>query len=173
MLGQRPLPFLMKVCFEVCLEEDRTNAIGALNTLVTDFAAFSTWSLTHDNHKKSRKRVLVCAIARTPQSFVPISVDGKNLWILDLGATDHLIGSSVYFISYTPCAEHDLGEDDRHCSVSQSKVLPLYQILMDSSCGSSASSYSLDQNFFNIFVFFLTKVDNWANYDIPLQVSVS
>ncbi|KAA0064233.1 uncharacterized protein E5676_scaffold119G001340 [Cucumis melo var. makuwa] len=50
------------------------------------------------------------------------------------------------------------------------KVLPLYQILVDPSCGSSAPPYSLGQNFFNIFVFLLTKVDNWAIYDILLQV---
>ncbi|KAA0053629.1 Beta-galactosidase [Cucumis melo var. makuwa] len=31
-LGQRPLPSLMEVCFEVRLEEDRTNAMGVLTT---------------------------------------------------------------------------------------------------------------------------------------------
>ncbi|KAA0042050.1 RNA-directed DNA polymerase-like protein [Cucumis melo var. makuwa] len=50
------------------------------------------------------------------------------------------------------------------------KVLPLYQILVDTLCGSSALSYLFSHNFFNIFVFFLTKVDDWANYDISLQV---
>ncbi|TYK28327.1 uncharacterized protein E5676_scaffold600G001560 [Cucumis melo var. makuwa] len=44
------------------------------------------------------------AIAQSgmPQIFGLVSVDGKNPWILDLGATDHLI-------------EHELGEDDWHC----------------------------------------------------------
>ncbi|TYK16927.1 uncharacterized protein E5676_scaffold130G00630 [Cucumis melo var. makuwa] len=53
------------------------------------------------------KTHILGAIARMPQSLVPISVDGKNLWILDSGAADHLIGN-------------ELEEDDRHCSVSQS-----------------------------------------------------
>ena len=37
-----------------------------------------------------------------PHSFDLINVDGKNLWILDSGATDHLSRSSKYFVSYIP-----------------------------------------------------------------------
>ncbi|KAA0058176.1 Retrovirus-related Pol polyprotein from transposon TNT 1-94 [Cucumis melo var. makuwa] len=40
-LGQRPLPSLMEVCFEVRLEEDRTNAMGVLTIPTIDSAAFS------------------------------------------------------------------------------------------------------------------------------------
>ncbi|KAL0556911.1 hypothetical protein IC582_005428 [Cucumis melo] len=40
-LRQRPLPSLMEVCFEVRLEEDRTNAMGVLTTPTIDSAAFS------------------------------------------------------------------------------------------------------------------------------------
>ena len=36
------------------------------------------------------------------QSFNLISIDGKKPWILDLGATGHLTGSSGHFISYLP-----------------------------------------------------------------------
>ncbi|TYJ98674.1 Ulp1-like peptidase [Cucumis melo var. makuwa] len=50
------------------------------------------------------------------------------------------------------------------------KVLPLYQILVDPSFGSSAPSYSFNQNFLNIFVFFLTKADNGTNYNILLYI---
>ncbi|KAA0057242.1 ty3-gypsy retrotransposon protein [Cucumis melo var. makuwa] len=41
------------------------------------------------------------------QSLGLISVDGKNPWILDSGATDHLIGFSEHFVSYTPCASNE------------------------------------------------------------------
>ena len=36
----------------------------------------------------------VIAQSGIPQSFELISVDGKNLWILDYGATNYLTGSS-------------------------------------------------------------------------------
>ncbi|KAA0048599.1 reverse transcriptase [Cucumis melo var. makuwa] len=49
------------------------------------------------------------AIAQSGQSLGLISVDGKNPWILDLGATDHWTGSSEHFISYAPCAGMSLG----------------------------------------------------------------
>ncbi|KAA0063920.1 reverse transcriptase [Cucumis melo var. makuwa] len=35
-LGQRPHPSLMEVCFEVCLEEDHTNVMGVLTTPTID-----------------------------------------------------------------------------------------------------------------------------------------
>ncbi|KAA0042116.1 DUF3685 domain-containing protein [Cucumis melo var. makuwa] len=59
-----------------------------------------------------------------PQPFSLISIHGKNPWILDSGATDHLTGSSEHFVSYIPCAGNEkiriadgpeLGEDDWHC----------------------------------------------------------
>ncbi|TYK05539.1 Beta-galactosidase [Cucumis melo var. makuwa] len=40
------------------------------------------------------------------QSLGLISVDGKNPWILDSGAT-HLTGFSEHFVSYTPCAGNE------------------------------------------------------------------
>ncbi|KAL0542592.1 hypothetical protein IC582_017662 [Cucumis melo] len=172
-LGQRPLPSLMEVCFEVRLEEDRTNAMGVLTTPTIDSAAFSARSSNHDSDKNNGKSIPVCehckkqwhtkdqcwklhgrppggkkrssnekqnsgrayisettpastsqstdptvsqtktptlgAIAQSgmPQSLGLISVDGKNPWILDSGATDHLTGSSEHFISYAPCAGNE------------------------------------------------------------------
>ncbi|KAL4010602.1 hypothetical protein IC575_030104 [Cucumis melo] len=42
-----------------------------------------------------------------PQSLGLISVDGKNPWILDSRATDHLTGYSKHFISYALCAGNE------------------------------------------------------------------
>ncbi|TYK25891.1 uncharacterized protein E5676_scaffold436G001180 [Cucumis melo var. makuwa] len=42
------------------------------------------------------------------QSLGLISVDRKNPWILDSGATDHLTSFSEHFVSYTPCAVRSL-----------------------------------------------------------------
>ncbi|KAL0556977.1 hypothetical protein IC582_005495 [Cucumis melo] len=41
------------------------------------------------------------------QSLVLISVDGKNLWILDSEATDPLTGFSEHFVSYTSCSGNE------------------------------------------------------------------
>ncbi|KAL0540395.1 hypothetical protein IC582_024632 [Cucumis melo] len=144
----------MEVCFEVRLEEDRTNAIGVLTTSTIDSAAFSARSSNRDSDKNNGKSIPVCehrkkqwhtkdqcwklhdrppvgkkrssnekqnsgrayisetthastsqstdptasqtktptlgAIAQSgmPQSLGLISVDGKNSWILDSGATN-------------------------------------------------------------------------------------
>ncbi|KAA0049856.1 Beta-galactosidase [Cucumis melo var. makuwa] len=172
-LGQRPLPSLMEVCFEVRLEEDRTNAMSVLTTHTIDSAAFSARSSNHDSDKNNGKSIPVCehckkqwhtkdqcwklhgrppggkkrfsnekqnsgrayisettpastsqstdptasqtktptlgAIAQSgmPQSLGLISIDRKNPWILDSGATDHLTGSSEHFISYASCAGNE------------------------------------------------------------------
>ncbi|KAA0043032.1 reverse transcriptase [Cucumis melo var. makuwa] len=146
-LGQRPLPSLMEVYFEVRLEEDRTNAMGVLTTPTIDSATFSARSSNHESDKNNGKSIPVCEhckkqwhtkdqcwklhgrppggkkrssnekqnsrrayISETtpastsqstgmPQSLGLISIDGKNPWIIDSGATDHLIGSSEHFIS--------------------------------------------------------------------------
>ncbi|TYJ95765.1 Beta-galactosidase [Cucumis melo var. makuwa] len=42
-----------------------------------------------------------------PQSLGLINVDGKNPWILDSWATDHLTGSSEHFVSYIPFAVNE------------------------------------------------------------------
>ncbi|KAA0046572.1 Beta-galactosidase [Cucumis melo var. makuwa] len=109
-LGQRSLPFLMEVCFEVRLEEDRNNVMGVLTTHTIDFAAFSARSSNHDRRAyisettpastsqstdptaSQTKTPTLGAITQsgTSQSLGLISVDGKNPWILDSGATDHL-----------------------------------------------------------------------------------
>ena len=52
-LGQRPLPSLMEVCFQVRLKEDRTNVMGVLTTPTTDSTAFSARSSNHDNDKNN------------------------------------------------------------------------------------------------------------------------
>ncbi|KAA0045027.1 Beta-galactosidase [Cucumis melo var. makuwa] len=51
----------------------------------------------------------ISAIAQSgmSQSLGLINVDGTNLWILDLGATDHLTGFSEHFVTYTPCAGNE------------------------------------------------------------------
>ncbi|KAL0545260.1 hypothetical protein IC582_020410 [Cucumis melo] len=59
-LGQRPLPSLMEVCFEVRVEKDRTNVIGVLTTPTIDSAAFGAWSLNHDSGKNNGKTISVC-----------------------------------------------------------------------------------------------------------------
>ncbi|KAL0536537.1 hypothetical protein IC582_025486 [Cucumis melo] len=164
-LEQRPLPSIMEVCFEVYLEEDRTNAMGGMTTPTIDSAAFSTRSSNHDNDKNNGKSSPVCkhckkkwhtkdeywklhgrpqggkkqssnekqnagrastsqstdptasqtktptldAIAQSgmPQSLGLIRVDGKNPWILDSGAINHLTDSSKHFMSYAPCAGNE------------------------------------------------------------------
>ncbi|KAA0067029.1 uncharacterized protein E5676_scaffold14G00310 [Cucumis melo var. makuwa] len=64
---------------------------------ITNYVAFSARSLTHDNEKNSGKPILICM----PQSLGLTSVNGKNPWILDSGATDHLTGFLEHFVSYT------------------------------------------------------------------------
>ncbi|KAA0047348.1 reverse transcriptase [Cucumis melo var. makuwa] len=59
-LGQRPLPSLIEVCFEVCLEEDRTNAMGVLTTPTINSAAFNARSSNHDSDKNNGKSIPVC-----------------------------------------------------------------------------------------------------------------
>lgn len=48
-LERRPLPSLVKACYEVCLEEERMNAMSILTTLATDFAVVGARSSTRDN----------------------------------------------------------------------------------------------------------------------------
>ncbi|KAA0050614.1 Chaperonin Cpn60 [Cucumis melo var. makuwa] len=59
-LGQIPLLSLMEVCFEVCLEEDRINAMAVLTTPTIDSVAFSARSSNHDSDKNNGKSILVC-----------------------------------------------------------------------------------------------------------------
>ncbi|TYK25851.1 Beta-galactosidase [Cucumis melo var. makuwa] len=59
-LGQRPLPSLMELCFEVFFEEDCTNVMCKLTTPATDSTAFSVQSSTHDNDKNNGKPIPVC-----------------------------------------------------------------------------------------------------------------
>ncbi|KAA0052292.1 hypothetical protein E6C27_scaffold207G001230 [Cucumis melo var. makuwa] len=226
-LRQRPLPSLMEVCFEVCLKEDRTNAMGVLTTLTIDSAAFSARSSNHDNDKNNEKSILVCehykkqwhtkdqcwklhgrplgskkrssnekqnsgrayisettpasisrstgptvsqtktptlgAIAQSgmPQFHGLISVDGKNPWILDSGATDHLTGSSEHFISYAPCAGNKkirIADDSIAPIAGKGQIVPfnsfaLQNVLHDMSSGRTIGTarhsrglYILDDN---------------------------
>ncbi|KAA0056270.1 reverse transcriptase [Cucumis melo var. makuwa] len=115
------------MCFEVHLEEDRTNAMDVLTTPATNSAFLSSRSSNHDNDKNNRKSIPVCEhykkqwhtedqcwklYSRIPQSLGLISVDGKNPWIFDSRATNHLTGSLEHFISNIPCAGHGLKDDD-------------------------------------------------------------
>ncbi|TYK02036.1 reverse transcriptase [Cucumis melo var. makuwa] len=126
-LGQKPLPFLIEMCYEVRLEEDSTNAMSvppatSLLPSVLDPRPMTVKKIT-------RNQSLFASIARngcaymseyastfqpsgptvnqnglTPpstlgaiaqsdmsQSLSLINVDGKNPWILNSGAIDHLI----------------------------------------------------------------------------------
>ena len=56
-LRQRPLPSLMEVYFEVCLEEDCTDVMGVLTTPATDSTAFSDRSSTQDKDKNKGKPI--------------------------------------------------------------------------------------------------------------------
>ncbi|TYK26874.1 Beta-galactosidase [Cucumis melo var. makuwa] len=134
-LRQRPFPSLMEVCFEVRLEEDRTNAMGVLTTLPLTPLPLALGPQIMTVTRIVESQILCVSTARNngtprisvgnftvvpqeiktptlgaitqsgmPQSLGLISVDGKNPWILDSGATDHLTGSSEHFISYAPCA---------------------------------------------------------------------
>ncbi|KAA0046032.1 Beta-galactosidase [Cucumis melo var. makuwa] len=128
-LEQRPLPSLMEVCFEVRLEEDRTNAMDcwklhgrpprgkkrSSNEKQNSERAYisettpTITSQSTDPTVSQTKTPTLGAIAQSgmPQSLGLISVDGKNPWILDSGATDHLTGSSEHFISYASCASNE------------------------------------------------------------------
>ncbi|KAA0067119.1 Cysteine-rich RLK (receptor-like protein kinase) 8 [Cucumis melo var. makuwa] len=226
-LGQRPLPSLMEVCFEVHLEEDRTNAIGVLTTPTIDSTVFNTRSSNHDGDKNNGKSIPMCehckkqwhtkdqcwklhgcppgckkrsshekqnsrrayisetilastsqstdptasqtktstlgAIAQSgmPQSLGLISVDGKNPWILDSGATDHLTGSSEHFISYAPCVGNEkiqIADGSLAPIAGKGQIVPfdcftLQNILHDMSSGRmigttrhSRELYSLDDD---------------------------
>ncbi|KAA0048776.1 reverse transcriptase [Cucumis melo var. makuwa] len=85
--GQRSLPSLMEVCFEVRLEEDRTNAMGVLTTPVIDSAAFFARETT---------------TASTSQSIGPTASQTKTP---PLGAIAQLDG--VELIEPTPSTVSD------------------------------------------------------------------
>ncbi|KAA0047396.1 reverse transcriptase [Cucumis melo var. makuwa] len=114
----------MEVCYEVHLEEDRTNAMSVLTTPATDYATFSARTSTHDREKNNRKPIPICdyckkqwhtkdhfhpptpgarAQSSMPQTLSLMNVDGKNSWILDSSATDHLTDSFENFVPYIPC----------------------------------------------------------------------
>ncbi|TYK28634.1 reverse transcriptase [Cucumis melo var. makuwa] len=71
-----------------------TPRIGVGNSMV----------VPQESYCKQNNPLTLGAIAQSsmPQSLDLISVDEKNLWILNSGATDYLIGSSEHFVSYTP-----------------------------------------------------------------------
>ncbi|TYK26078.1 Retrovirus-related Pol polyprotein from transposon TNT 1-94 [Cucumis melo var. makuwa] len=188
-LGQRPLPSLMEVCFEVCLEDDRTNAMGVLTTPTIDSAAFSARSSNYDSDKNNGKSIPVCkkrssnekqnlghayisettpastsqsidptarqtktptlgAIAQSgmPQSLGLISLDEKNPWILDSGATDHLTGSSEQFISYTPCGGNEkirIADGSLAQIVSKGQIVPFDDFALQNVLHVPKLSYNL------------------------------
>lgn len=51
-LGQSLIPFLMDVCYEVHLEEDKVNAINIMTVYAIDFATFSVKLSGFDNDKQ-------------------------------------------------------------------------------------------------------------------------
>ena len=50
----------MEVCYEVCLEEEHTNATSVLSTPATDSTTFSARSSTHDSEKNDGKPIPIC-----------------------------------------------------------------------------------------------------------------
>ncbi|KAA0059231.1 Retrovirus-related Pol polyprotein from transposon TNT 1-94 [Cucumis melo var. makuwa] len=50
----------MEVCFKVCLEEDRTNAMGLLTAPTMDSTAFNARSSNNDSDKNNGKSIPVC-----------------------------------------------------------------------------------------------------------------
>ncbi|TYK13662.1 UBN2_3 domain-containing protein [Cucumis melo var. makuwa] len=114
-LCQRPVPSLMEVCSEVRLEEDRTSVMSSLTTLAIDSATFSAKSPSHGSDRHNGKPIPVLSLPASDsilttlgaiaqigisQSFSLIGIDGKNPWILDFGATDHLTGFCEPFMTY-------------------------------------------------------------------------
>jgi len=55
----------MEVCYEICLEEDRTNAMSVM-TPATDFAACNARSSTHDSEKNNGKPIPICDHCKKP-----------------------------------------------------------------------------------------------------------
>ena len=52
---------------------------------------------------------------------------GKNPWILDSGAIDHLIGSTKHFVSYIPCIGNktiNIVDDSLSPIVGNGKISP-------------------------------------------------
>ncbi|TYK01383.1 Asp_protease_2 domain-containing protein [Cucumis melo var. makuwa] len=160
----------MEVRFEVRLEEDRTNVIGIQITLATDSTAFSArpsimivtrimgnqslFMSTASNNGTPGISVgnstIVPQKTKTPNlgaiapSGMPslrlISVDGKNLWILDSGATYHLTSSLEHFISYVRCAGRRIGT---------ARLSGGLYILDDDTSSSSFSRASLLSSYFS------------------------
>ncbi|KAA0064303.1 Retrovirus-related Pol polyprotein from transposon TNT 1-94 [Cucumis melo var. makuwa] len=176
-LGQRPLPSLMEVCFEVRLEEDRTNAMGVLLPLpltplplalgpqimtVTRImgSQFLCVSTARNNGTprisvgnstvvpQETKTPTLGAIAQSgmPQSLGLISVDGKNPWILDSRAIDHLKGSSKHFISYAPCAGNEkirIADSSLALITSKGQIVPSDDFTLQSVLHVPKLSYNL------------------------------
>ncbi|KAA0050638.1 Beta-galactosidase [Cucumis melo var. makuwa] len=59
-LGQRSIPSLMEVCFEIHLKEDRTSALNISTTPAIDSATSSARSSTNVNDKHNGKPIPVC-----------------------------------------------------------------------------------------------------------------
>ncbi|TYK26198.1 Retrovirus-related Pol polyprotein from transposon TNT 1-94 [Cucumis melo var. makuwa] len=115
-LGQRPIPFLMEVYYEIRLEEECTSAMSILATPIIDSTAFSVRSSTSGSDKHNGKSILVCEHwkkqwhtkeqswklhGRPPRGRTP------GFWILDSNAIYHQTGSSKHFVSYIPCASNE------------------------------------------------------------------
>ena len=59
-LGQRSIPSLMEVCYEIGLKEDRTSAMNISTTLTINSNAFSARSSNSGSDKHNEKSILVC-----------------------------------------------------------------------------------------------------------------
>ena len=65
-LGQRPIPSLMEVCYEVRLQKDKVCAMNITTIYATVSTAFSAKLSGFDSEKQNEKQTLVCEHCKKP-----------------------------------------------------------------------------------------------------------
>ncbi|KAA0067529.1 putative mitochondrial protein [Cucumis melo var. makuwa] len=186
----------MKVCSEVRLEEDCTSVMSSLMTPAIDSTTFSAKSPSHDSERHNGKPIPICehckkqwhtkeqcwklhgclpkgAIAQIgiSQSFSLISIDWKNLWILDSRATNHLTGFSEHFMTYIPCARNEKNLSSRRMIGIAQHSMGLY--LLDDDVSSSISFPSQPYKPTQPFTFVHNDVWGPSKVTTPLENSGS
>ena len=74
---------------------------------MSEFVGPSQQSNPHGNQTDPNPATLGAIVpSGISHSFGLISVDEKNLWILDSCTTDYLTRSSEHFVSYIPCDDN-------------------------------------------------------------------
>ncbi|KAA0057210.1 reverse transcriptase [Cucumis melo var. makuwa] len=72
-----------------------------------DILRISVGNSMVDRQETSFSTLSTIAQSGMSQSLGLINIDGKNSWILHLGATEHLTGFSEHFVSYSPCVGNE------------------------------------------------------------------